>query len=54
MKNSQLALCGLLAVLSSSLCAQTPEEVAKARGYPVRYCAATGTVEMRQVLIAEL
>ena len=54
MRNSQLALCGLLAVLSSSLCAQTPEEVAKARGYPVRYCAATDTVEMRQALIAEL
>ncbi len=54
MKNSQLALCGLLAVLSSSLCAQTPEDVAKARGYPVRYCAATDTVEARQALIAEL
>ena len=54
MKNSQLALCGLLAVLSLSLCAQTPEEVARARGYPVRYCAATGTVEMRQALVAEL
>ena len=54
MKNSQLALCGLLAVLSSSLCAQTPEDVAKARGYPVRYCAATDTVEACQVLIAEL
>ena len=53
MRNSQLALCGLLAVLSS-LCAQTPEEVAKARGYPVRYCAATGTVEGRQALIAQL
>ena len=53
MRNSQLALCGLLAVLSS-LCAQTPEEVAKARGYPVRYCAATGTVEVRKALIAEL
>ena len=54
MKNSHLALCGLLAVLSLSLCAQTPEEVARARGYPVRYCAATGTVEMRQALVAEL
>ena len=54
MKNSQLALCGLLAVLSSLLCAQTPEDIAKARGYPVRYCAATGTVEVRKALIAEL
>ena len=54
MKNSQLALCGLLAVLSSSLCAQTPEDVAKARGYPVRYCAVTDTVEACQALIAEL
>ena len=54
MKNSQLALCGLLAVLSSSLCAQTPEDVAKARGYPVRYCAVADTVEACQALIAEL
>ena len=54
MKNSHLALCGLLAVLSSSLCAQTPEDVAKARGYPVRYCAVTDTVEACQALIAEL
>ena len=54
MKNSQFALCALLAVLSSSLCAQTPEDVAKARGYPVRYCAVTDTVEACQALIAEL
>ena len=40
MKNSQLALCGLLAVLSSLLCAQTPEEVAKSDlGYTPAFLA---------------
>ena len=54
MNIAYLSLCGLLAVCSSSLGAQTPEDVAKARRYPVRYCAVTNTAEARQTLIAEL
>ena len=48
------SLCGQLALKSSSRCAATPEEVAKAHKYPVRYCAVTNTAEVRQALVAEL
>ncbi len=54
MKNAPLSICCLLALIALSLCAQTPEEVARAHRYPVRYCAVTNTAEARQALIAEL
>lgn len=51
---SQLLFYGVLAFMAGSLNAKTAEDVAKARGYPVCYCAVADTTESRRALVAEL
>ena len=50
----RFAAVAALAAAALAVQAKTPAEVAREKHYPERYCADTGTPEVRQALIAEL